>query len=465
MAKYNLEPIDVPEVQTKYRRIKTKLPVPESLPIFEALLASEPESMMGQPPIVWEGAEDFQVWDRWGNTWIDWSSGVLITNAGHGRKEICEALKKALEKPLLSTYVFVHEKRAELTRALQALVADPDEYRVFLLSTGSEAIENSIKLAKTYALEKHGPKKKYLVSFQNAFHGRTLGAQLVGGMEKQKSWIVDEGKTFVQVPFPDGFKNEDLSFELFLSSLQTLKVEPAEVAGVITESYQGVGPDFLPYDYAQKLQDFCRKHDIVMIFDEVQAGFGRTGKMFTFEHYEVKPDLIVCGKGISSSLPISAVIGRKDIMELYPPGSMTSTHSASPLPVIAAIENLKILQRENLVERARRLGEIMMPELKKIKDKYPNRLACLHGKGLVAGIQVVKSGTKEPDQETALKINERCFQKGLLMFAPVGVGGECIKIAPPLTIPEDALLESLAVLGEVCDEVLQRGCVFTNRLT
>ncbi|MBD3308155.1 aminotransferase class III-fold pyridoxal phosphate-dependent enzyme [candidate division KSB3 bacterium] len=453
-AKYTLEPVDVPKVETKYRRIATKLPVPESLPIFEDLLASEPESMMGQPPIVWDRAENFQIWDRWGNMWIDWSSGVLITNAGHGRPEIRDALRNALEKPLLTTYVFVHEKRAELTKALQALAPEPEEYRVFLLSTGSEAIENSIKVSKTYALKKYGPAKKYLVSFENAFHGRTLGAQLAGGMAKQKTWIVDEGNTFVQVPFPDGFKTEDTSFDLFLRSLEQHNVSPEEIAGVITESYQGVGPDFLPYDYAQKLQAFCRDHDIVTIFDEVQAGFGRTGKMFTFEHYDVKPDIIVCGKGISSSLPISAVIGRKDVMGLYPPGSMTSTHSASPLPVIAAIENLKLIHQEHLVEQAKQLGEILMPELQKIQQKYPHRLGCLHGKGLVAGLQVVKAGSKEPDAETALKINERCFQKGVLMFAPVGVGGECIKIAPPLTIPEDALLESVAVLAEACDEIL-----------
>ncbi len=454
MAKYNLEPVAVPEVKTRYRTIQTKLPVPESLEIFQSLTDSEPESMMGQPPIVWHRAEGFQVWDRWGNQWIDWSSGVLITNVGHGREEICRALKRALDEPLLTTYVFVHEKRAELTRALQAISPDPSDYHVFLLSTGSEAIECSIKLAKTYALEKYGPRRKYLVSFKNAFHGRTLGAQLAGGMDKQKKWIVDEGKTFVQVPFPDGYKNEDTSFTLFLKSLETQHVKPDEIAGVITESYQGVGPDFLPDEYAQKLQHFCRAHDIVMIFDEVQAGFGRTGKMFTFEHYDVKPDLIVCGKGISSSLPISAVVGRREIMGLYAPGSMTSTHSASPLPVIAAIENLRILQKENLIENAQRLGEILIPELERIRGKYPDVLGCVHGKGLVAGIQVVKPGTKEPDSDTALRINERCFQKGLLMFAPVGIGGECIKIAPPLTIPEDALRESIEVLEEACDEVL-----------
>ena len=454
MASYNLTPVEVPTLETKYRRITTKLPVPESLPIFEKLGRSEPKSMMGQPPIVWDKAEGFLIEDRWGNRWIDWSSGVLITNAGHGRKEIRDALKEAIDKPLISSYVFVHEKRGELTEMLQALAPDPDDYQVFLLSTGSEAVENAIKLARTYALEKYGKNKRYIVSFTNAFHGRTLGSQLAGGMDKLKTWIIGEGDTFVQVPFPDGFKNEDTSFDLFLSSLDKLGITGDEIAGIITESYQGVGPDFLPVDYAQKMQDFCKEYDIISIYDEVQAGFGRSGKMFTYEHYGVTPDLIVCGKGITSSLPLSAVIGRKKVMELYAPGSMTSTHSASPLPVVAAVESLKIIHRENLVEKSRVLGEILQKELDRIVKKYPDRLGCLHAKGLVAGIQVVKSGTKEPDAQTAQDINEKCFHKGLLMFAPVGIAGECIKIAPPLIISEEALLEGLGVLDEACDEIL-----------
>ena len=453
-AKYDLIPREVPRVKTKYRRIRTKIPVPESLPIFQALQDSEPQSMMGQPPVVWDRAEGFQVADRWGNLWIDWSSGVLITNAGHGRKEIRRALERALKKPLLSTYVFVHEQRSELTRALQALAPDPPNYQVFLLTTGSEAIENAIKLARTYALEKHGEGKRIIVSFNNAFHGRTLGSQLAGGIPGLKAWIVGEGETFVQVPFPDGYKNEDVSFDLFLDTLKRLKVEPREIAGVLTESYQGVGPDFLPVEYAQELQRFCRAKDIVMMFDEVQAGFGRTGRMFCYEHYGVEPDLIICGKGISSSLPLSAVIGRKDIMGMYAPGSMTSTHSASPLPVIAAVENLKIIQRERLVEHAARMEGVLMPGLAEIRAHYSDRLGCLHGKGLVAGIQAVKPGTKEPDAATAQAVNLACLHRGLLMFAPVGIGGECIKIAPPLVTPEDVLKEAIAVLSEACDEVL-----------
>lgn len=453
MAKYNLEPVEVPKVKTKYRCIKTRIPVPESLEIFKALMESEPESMMGQPPIVWHKAEGFHVYDKWGNKWIDWSSGVLITNAGHGRKEIIKAIKKMLDQSLLATYVFVHENRAKLTKALQDISPNPLNYHVFLLSTGSEAVENSIKLAKTYALEKYGPRKKYIVSFKNAFHGRTLGSQLAGGMDKLKKWIVDEGRTFIQVPFPDGYKNEDTSFQLFLKTIAEQNVNPDEIAAVITETYQGVGPDFLPYDYAQALQKFCKENDILTIFDEVQSGFGRTGKMFGYEHYDIKPDLIVYGKGIASSLPISAVIGRKDIMALYAPGSMTSTHSGSPLPVAAALESLKIIKEENLIENARRLGEILIPELERISNKYPEVFGCVHGRGLVAGIQVVKKGTKTPDPDTALRINEKCFQKGLLMFAPVGIGGECIKISPPLTITEEALREGINVLEEACSEV------------
>lgn len=454
MAGYDLTPVEVPKVRTKYRTIQTPLPVPESLPIFEELAKSEPRSMRGQPPVVWHKAEDFTVSDRWGNRWIDWSSGVLVTNVGHGRKEIKEALKEAIDQGLLASYVFVHERRMKLTRMLRELSPDPCNYQVFLLSTGSEATENCIKLAKTYGLEKYGPQKKFFVTFQCAFHGRTMGAQLAGGMERQKRWMGHLDPSFIQVPFPDGFKNEDTSFDLFLQTLAQKNVKPQDIAGIMTETYQGGGPDFLPVEYAQKLEAFCREHDIVMCYDEVQAGFGRTGKMFGFQHYGVTPDLIACGKGVSSSLPISVVMGRKDIMGLYPPGSMTSTHSASPLPVAAAIASLEVLQKERLVEHAAAMGEILVPALERIQGKYPRVLGCVHGRGLVAGIQVVKPGSKEPDPETALQVNVACFRKGLLMFAPVGASGECIKIAPPLTISEEALRESLQVFAEAVEEVL-----------
>jgi 4-aminobutyrate aminotransferase-like enzyme len=456
MAEYSLTPVQVPKIKTKYRTIKTALPVPQSLPIFEELRRSEPRSMSGQPPVLWHKAEDFTVADKWGNRWIDWSSGVLITNAGHAQPDIVKAVRALLDRPLVATYVFAHEDRATLARMLCDISPDPRNYQVFLLSTGSEATENCIKLSKTYALQKHGPAKKFIVTFRNAFHGRTMGAQLAGGNERQKTWMVDRDRTFIQVPFPDGYKNTDTSFDLFLRTLAELNVKPQDIAGVMSESYQGVGPDFFPVEYAKQLEKFCRQHDIVLTMDEVQAGFGRTGKMFCFEHYGIKPDLIACGKGITSSLPLSAVIGRRDIMDLYAPGSMTSTHSASPLAVAAAVANLKVLKKKKLADRAAKLGAWFIPELERIQRKYPQRLGCCWGKGLVAGIQVVKPGTREPDSAVATAVNVAAYQKGLLMFAPVGIAGECLKIAPPLTITADALRESLAAFEEAVDEVMAK---------
>ncbi len=454
MAIYSLTPVKVPPVKTRYRTIRTPLPVPQSLPFFRTLQKHEPRSMLGQPPVVWHRADNFTVYDRWGNRWIDWSSGVLLANAGHGARAIKDAIVRKVRQGLLATYVFPHEDRAALCRELRALSPDPANYRVFLLSTGSEAIENSIKLAKTYAMEKYGPDRRYIVSFRNAFHGRTMGAQLSGGLPKLKKWLGQSDTSFVQVPFPDGFKNEDTRFELFLESLQKQGVAFKNIAGVLTESFQGVGPDFFPVEYAKKLEAFCREHDCVLIVDEVQAGFGRTGRMFCYQHYGINPDVIVCGKGISSSLPLAAVIGRADIMNLYAPGSMTSTHSGSPVCVAAALASVRLLRNGKLIRNAAQLGKILVPEIQRIRTKHPDVLGHATGLGLVAGIQVVKKGTKEPDPDTALALNVKCFQKGLLMFAPVGVAGECVKIAPPLSITRDALREGIAVLEEACDEVL-----------
>jgi 4-aminobutyrate aminotransferase/diaminobutyrate-pyruvate transaminase/4-aminobutyrate aminotransferase/(S)-3-amino-2-methylpropionate transaminase len=451
MSLYSRKPIEVEKVNTKYRKITTPLPVPESIEIIEKLEKYEPASMSGQPPIIWNKAEGFQVYDKWGNMWLDWSSGVLITNIGHSHPKIIEALKKEIDSKLLTSYVFYHEKRAELVELLQQDAPEGLD-KVFLLSTGSEATENAIKLARTYGISKGGKEKHVIVSFSNAFHGRTLGAQLAGGIPALKEWIVNLDPGFVNVPFPDGYFMKDTSFDVFLNSLKEQGIDPKNIAGVISESYQGAGPFFFPKEYAKKLEAFCRENDALLIMDEVQAGFGRTGKWFTFEHYDIKPDLIACGKGISSSLPLSAVIGRSDVMNMYPPGSMTSTHSASPLPVVAAIENLKVLKEEKMTENAAELGKILKERLQTIQEKHPERIGFVASEGLVAGMQIERNG--EGDKEAAYKINERCFQKGLLMFAPVGIGGRCIKIAPPLMITKDALQEGLDLLEEVCNEVL-----------
>jgi 4-aminobutyrate aminotransferase/(S)-3-amino-2-methylpropionate transaminase len=444
---YELIPRAVPKLETKHRKICTPIPVPESIPILEKLRRYEPESMSGQPLVVWDRAEGFNVYDRWGNKWIDWSSGVLITNAGHGRKEIADAIVRQAQKPLLTNYCFPSEIRAALVEKLVEMSPEPLE-KAFLLTTGSETIECAIKLARTHGIRRRGREKVTIVSFERDFHGRTLGAQMAGGIPSLKDWIVNLDPAMVQVPFPDGFRTEDVSFGLFERSLASQNVKPENVAGVLLETYQGGGASFAPKEYIQALRQWCDRHQALLIFDEVQAGFGRTGTLFGFEHYGIVPDLACFGKGITSSLPLSAVLGRRDVMDLYPPGSMTSTHTGNPICVAAALASLEIVLRENLAERAARVGAVLQRRMEKIKSRFSTRIGAHHGKGLVAALHMVKENSREPDTELAWNAVRCSVESGLLFFSPVGYGGANIKISPPLTITEEAVLEGADVLEE-----------------
>jgi 4-aminobutyrate aminotransferase / (S)-3-amino-2-methylpropionate transaminase / 5-aminovalerate transaminase len=453
MSTPNLTPQIVPLLQTTYRRIATPIPVPESLPVLERLRHFEPRSMGGQPPVVWDRADGIQVYDRWGNRWLDWSSGVLVTNAGHAHPKILRAIIEQAEHGLIHNYCFPSEIRAELAEEL-ARAAPDGLNKVFLLTTGSEACECAMKLARTWGQGIGGGGKITLVSFENAFHGRTLGSQMAGGISALKQWIVNLDENIVQVPFPDGFRCPDTRFSLFEESLARQGIRPEMVAGVMTETYQGGNASFMPPEYAQKLRAWCDRHQALLIFDEVQAGFGRTGKYWGFEHYSVTPDLICCGKGISSGLPLSAVLGRHDVMDLYPPGAMTSTHTGNPVCAAAAMANLRVIEEEKLVEQARAMGEILQPELRRIGGRFPEWIGAVHGKGLVASLHVVKPGGIEPDAATASAVVRRAVEKGLLLFAPVGFGGASVKIAPPLVTTKEPLREGIAVMEEALEEIL-----------
>lgn len=448
---FGLEPKEVRPVDTKFRKITTKIPAPESLGVLQTLQRFEPVSMTGQPPIVWDRAEGVQVYDRYGNKWLDWSSGVVVANAGHGAAEIKEAIRHQVDKGLLHNYCFPSAERAELVKYL-ADITPAKLKKVFLLTTGSEATECAVKLARTYGQKVGGKKKIAIISFEAAFHGRTLGAQTIGGIPALKEWIVNLDPDMHQVPFPDGFRTEDTRFDLFVRILEDKGVRPSQVAGVILETYQGGGATFAPKDYIQALARWCREHDILLIFDEIQAGFGRTGTLFGFEHYGVVPDLICCGKGISSSLPLSAVIGRPDVMDLYGPAEMTSTHTGNPVCAVAALASLRKIVEGGLVENARTMGEVLLDGLERIRKRHSQIIGAVHGRGLVAGLHMVKRGSKDPDGDLAFSIVEKAFQKGLLMFAPVGFGGATVKISPPLTITKEAVLDGLSALGEAIDE-------------
>ncbi len=424
--------------------------------VLDDLARFEPVSVQGQAPIVWDRAEGVYVYDIDGRQYLDWSSGVLVANVGHGRPEIVEAIVKTASKPLLFTYSFPSAERAALLREMADLLPRPDD-KVFLLSTGSEAIEVALKLSLTHALRTAGEGKRVVVSFERGFHGRTMGAQLAGGSPALKEWLFGVEAPFVQVPFPDGYRTEDTSFDLFETTLAEEGVDPFDVAVVIMESYQGGGASFAPAEYVRSLESWCRDNDAVLVMDEVQAGYGRTGTWFAYEHYGITPDLVCCGKGISSSLPLAAVVGRRELLDQYAVGAMSSTHGGHPICAAAALANLRIMRSEEIVGNAASVGEKLGEGLHRIAEKHPS-VGAVHGRGMVYALHMVVPGTKEPDAALATAVVKRCCDWGLMLFAPVGFGGANVKVCPPLVMTEEQVDEGLGILEEaIAGEEARRG--------
>ena len=454
----------VNKVETVHRRIATEIPNPDALKTVEELRRYEPRSMSGQPLVVWDRAEGFNVYDKYGNKWIDFSSGVLVANAGHANEAVKKAVVEMVQHGLMHNYCFPSEIRAGLVKKLSEISPKPLE-KVFLLTTGAETTECAIKLSRTYGQKTGGRKKIKIVTFEDDFHGRTLGAQMAGGSPAAKEWIVNLDPDIVQVPFPNAFRYEwadesspgysdEECFNTWLSYLEMKDAAPEHIAGIMPETFQGGWAQLMPAGFAKRLREFCDRNSIVLTFDEVQAGFGRTGKLFAFEHYSIVPDLVCCGKGISSSLPLSAVIGRADIMDLYGPNQMTSTHTGNPVCAAASLANIEYILDNNLMEHSREMGEICRQFLSNLRSRHADIIGAVNGCGLVWAVIFVKKDTKEIDPDLAHDIVRLSVEKGLLFFAPVGAGAT-IKICPPLVITEAALREGLEVFEEAVEEALR----------
>ena len=331
----------------------------------------------------------------------------------------------------------------------------PEQHtKAFLLTTGAETTECAIKLMRSWGIRKGDRARNVVVTYDNAFHGRTMGAQQAGGMPAGKQWIVNLDEGMVQVPFPEGFRCPDTSFEFFLASIASLGLKPEQIAGVMAETYQGVNACLAPPEYFQRMRAWADANDILITLDEVQAGFGRTGTLFGYEHYGMVPDIICCGKGLGDGLPISAVIGRGEVMDQFEPGSMTSTHTGNPICCAAALASIDAILEEGMVANAARMGEVLMGALQPLQGKYAPHIGIIQGTGLVAAVQFTKPGTTEANADLAFEVTKRCIEKGLMLFAPVGVGGCAIKLNPPLCIGEEAVLEGVSVLDEALGEVV-----------
>lgn len=454
-SNFSHQPVTVEKISTKYRTIKTKIPVPQSIPLLERLYKLESHSMHGQMPIVWDSAEGFQVFDKWGNKWIDFTSTIFVANAGHGNSRIVSALKQVLSKPLLHTYSYMSDERLAYLEYL--ISKTPKQFdKAFLLSAGTETTEVALKLMRLNG-QRLASSKKVILCFEGNWHGRTLGAQMMSWNKSQKDWIGYHDPNIIHLPFPYPWirKSKDNPRQFFRESLNELcsfnNIDPhTDVCGIMMEAFQGWGAVFYPKEFVQEVAIYANEANALLAFDEMQAGFGRTGKLFGYMNYDVEPDLLCCGKGASSSLPLSIVLGSAEIMDLPDIGSMSSTHSANPMVCAAGLANLQAILEDGLLENSEKLGKLFHNELVKIQNQFPDQIAFIQGKGLLAAI-IFKTKDGIPLSNLCDKIAELCLQRGLLI---VHTGRESIKLAPPLIITEDALLEGVGVLKDAINDAI-----------
>ena len=461
MSNYNFSrtPIKVPIVKTRHRSIKTPIPPPGTEDILKKLELYESRSMQGQMPIVWDRAEDFNIYDKHGNKWIDFTSTIFVANVGHGNQIVRNAVKEVLEKPLLHTYAYVNEERVRYQKKLVKF-AGSSFNKTFLLSAGTEATEAALKLMRMNG-QKIGKRRLGVICIEGNWHGRTMGAQMMSGKPSQKKWIGyhDPNIHHISFPYPwvlDGKTGEEF-LKKGLDNLEKSGIDiKNDVCGFMLETFQGWGAIFYPTDFVQSIEKICEENNILLTFDEMQSGFARTGKKFGYEHYSVQPDLLCCGKGIASGFPLSAVIGSAEIMDLPDVGNMSSTYSANPIVCAAGLATLEEIKKLDLVRETKRKGRIFLDKLNRLKEKYPDRISWLMGNGLIAALLFKTPDKQEPDPIFPSLVSEKAMQKGLLV---VHTGIESIKLAPPLTITDEALLEGLSVLDESIEDTINSNAV------
>jgi len=444
----------VPLIRTDNRIIKTEIPCPGTHQILERLDRFESKSMHGQLPLVWDSASDFNIYDSGGNKFIDFTSAIFFANVGHSNQRVHKYMNKALEKPIMGCYAYGNEIRAQYLEKLLKFSGSKFD-KAFLMSAGTEATEAAFKLMRMSGQAKN-KRKLGIIAYENNWHGRTLAAQMMSGNLQQKEWVGyhDENIHHLKFPYPWIMNNQsgESFFNDQLKILIQKGLDPSkDICGMMLETFQGWGAIFYPNDFVQAAEYYCKTNNIIMTFDEMQSGFGRTGKAFGYEHYNVEPDLLCLGKGMGNGYPLSGVVGSREIMDLPEIGNMSSTHSANPLGCSAGMAVLDEINDKNLIAESQRKGRILHDKLNEIKSNSKGLISAVLGKGMIASILFQDPSSCLPESLIPSEISEKCMQKGLLV---VHTGRESIKIGPPLNISDDALLEGASIIEETIGEYI-----------
>jgi len=429
--------------------VRTPLPGPKSKELLRRWLAVEADSTGYQAPVVWKEGRGCTVTDVDGNTYLDWTSGVLVTNVGHCHPHLVRAIQESSAK-LVNNYECPNEQRVLAAEKLAAALPQWIE-KCFFLTTGSEAVEAAVRIMK----RKTGNFE--IIGFTGGFHGRTYAAASVGGMAGPKRGYGPDMPGVIRAPFPYFYrcpfdsKTEAECVDKHLEALDDVvrANSTGSLAGILIEPYQGAaGFIFPPAGYLKRLEDWARDKRILFAVDEVQSGYGRTGSQWAHTAEGLEPDLICIGKGIGCGVPVAAIAARADVFACLAKGEMSSTVGGNPMASAAVIAVLEIMEREDLANNARRMGPVIKKRLRETQEKS-RHLGDVRGRGLVMGLEFVKDKkTKEPAPELIPQIIDRCAQNGLLVGA-VGIFGSVIRVAPPLVITEAEAHESCDIMERV----------------
>jgi 4-aminobutyrate aminotransferase / (S)-3-amino-2-methylpropionate transaminase / 5-aminovalerate transaminase len=438
-------------------RIKTEIPGPKSRALMERRKGSVSAGLGIATPILASEAKGALLTDVDGNTFIDFGGGIGVMNVGHADPRVVAAVKEQVEKFTHTCfYVTEYEPYIELAEKLNALVPGDFEKRSFFVNSGAEAVENAVKIARAYT------GRPAIMAFENAFHGRTLLAMtLTSKVNPYKKTFGPYAPEIYRVPAPYPYRcpaGKDCSAGCrgdcfnFVERALVGSVDAGSLAAILVEPVSGEG-GFIPFPdfYLQQLRELCDEYGILLIADEIQTGFGRTGKMFCVEHSGVVPDLVTTAKSLGGGLPIGGVSGKAEIMDSVHVGGLGTTYGGNPLACAAALAVLETFEEEDLLARANVIGERVVGALREIQENHPDFVGDVRGRGAMVAMELVKDPeSRAPDKERTAKIVEAALQEGLLLLT-AGQYSNVIRTLMPLVITDEDLEEGLSILARAVD--------------
>ena len=436
---------------TRVIELRTEIPGPRSRELAAREEASVARALQVHLPIFAAHAAGATITDVDGNRFVDFAGGVGVQNVGYSHPRIVEAVQEQVARFIHTDFTVVpYESYIELAERLGALAPFSGPTRAAFFNSGAEAVENAVKFARLYT------GRPAVIAFEGAFHGRTLLAMtMTAKVRPYKLGLGPFAPEVYRAPYPNSYRGPDATTALAQLEVMLSELIPAEhVAAIVFEPEQGEG-GFLPAprEFVVGLRELCDRHGIVLVADEVQTGFGRTGRMFALEHYGVEADLIVVAKSIAAGFPLSGVIGKAEIMDRAHLGAVGGTYVGNPVALAAALAVLDVFAEEDVLAQAQALGETIRARMLAWQGRH-SQIGDVRGLGAMLAIELVRDpATKEPAPELAEAVIDAALQRGLILLK-AGMEGNCIRVLCPLTISDAELDEALAVWDESLAVVL-----------